>query len=98
MNALSPPPEALTDPKAVEFARIWAAHSQQHVSLRVEQWKHNPGVWGIMLSDLAHHVANAYEQEGVGTREEVLQVIVSVFLAEFAEPTDTPTGGMLQPQ
>ena len=56
MNALNPPPEALTDPKAVEFARIWAAHSQQHVSLRVDQWKHNPGVWGIMLCDLAHHV------------------------------------------
>lgn len=95
MNELAPPPEALTDPNAVEFARIWAAHRQQHVSLRVEQWKHNPGVWGIMLSDLAHHVANAYEQEGVGTREEVLQAIVTVFLAEFAEPTDEPTGTMV---
>lgn len=48
-----------------------------------------------MLSDLAHHVANAYEQEGVGTREEVLEAIVSVFLAEFAEPTDTPAGTMV---
>lgn len=45
MNELRPPPEALTDPKAVEFARIWAAHKQQHVSLRVDQWKHDPGVW-----------------------------------------------------
>ena len=98
MNALTPPPEALTDPNAVEFARIWAAHRQQHVSLRVEQWKHNPGVWGIMLSDLAQHVANAYEQQGVGTREDVLQSIVSVFLAEFAEPTDAPAGGWAGPR
>ena len=96
MNELTPPPEALTDPNAVEFARIWAAHRQQHVSLRVDQWKHNPGVWGIMLCALAHHVANAYEQEGVATREEVLQAIVSTFLAEFAEPTDAPAGGMVE--
>ena len=95
MNPLAPPPEALTDPNAVEFARIWAAHKQQHVSLRVDQWKHNPGVWGIMLCDLAQHVANAYEQGGTATREEVLQAIVSTFLAEFAEPTDAPTGGMV---
>ena len=80
MNELTPPPEALTDPNAVEFARIWAAHKQQHVSLRV----------------LVHHVANAYEREGVATRDEVLQAIVSTFLAEFAEPTDAPTGGMVE--
>ena len=93
MNELRPPPEALTDPKAVEFARLWAAHRRQHVSLRMDPWQHDPNVWGVILGDLAQQVATACEQHGAGTREDVLQAIVAAFLAEFATPAGVPHGG-----
>jgi len=60
-NELLVPPGAEEDPKAIEVARIWVAKGGQHVSLnplRVER----PTSVGIVLADLAGHVANAYEQ------------------------------------
>lgn len=89
------PPDAQTDPHAVELARIWVANQQQHVSLRTSQWNANPDIWGMMLCDLARHLANAYEADGVGTHEEILNAIVSRFLDELGYPTDEPTGGFI---
>jgi len=52
-------PEAATqDPKSCELLRVWVANKGQHVSLRAGVWK-DPAAWGIMLSDLMQHVANA---------------------------------------
>jgi hypothetical protein len=55
------PPGVKTDPKALELLRIWAAHGQQHVSISAEAWE-DPGSWGIMLVDLARHVASYYSE------------------------------------
>jgi hypothetical protein len=59
-KALEIPSTVEGDPNALEIARIWAAHGQQHVALRSGLWE-DAGNWGIMLVDLARHVANAYE-------------------------------------
>ena len=85
------PPLALEDSEGKEIARIWAAQGAQHVSLRIGQWP-DPGAWGIMLVDLAKHVANAYEQDNGTDRAKVLARIRELFDAEWKKPTDEPKG------
>jgi hypothetical protein len=90
-NELNIPPQALSDSKAVEIARIWAAGGNQVVAFRAEIWT-DPGTWGIMLVDFAKHIADAHEQMGKGTRNEVLNTIRRAFDAEWRTPTDHQTG------
>jgi Domain of unknown function (DUF5076) len=94
-NALEIPATVAGDPKATEIARIWAAHGQQHVYLRSGLWA-DAGNWGIMLVDLARHVANAYEQDGRGDYFEVLSRIRQVFEAEWDSPTDIARGKLTE--
>jgi hypothetical protein len=57
-----PVPSAVdADPECIELLRVWAAGGKQHVSLATEVWE-DPAAWGIMLVDLARHIASAYEQ------------------------------------
>ena len=90
-SALEIPPAVEGDPKATEIARIWAAHGKQHVHLRSGLWA-DAGNWGIMLVDLARHVANAYEEDGRGDYFEVLARIREIFDAEWDSPTDIARG------
>jgi hypothetical protein len=88
------PPTAASDPKAREIARIWAACGAQHVALASGLWE-DPASWGIMLVDLANHVANAYEQSAGLDRSEVLARIREGFDAEWESATDEARGGLL---
>jgi hypothetical protein len=90
-NELRIPPPALDDPEGVEIARIWAANNRQVVNLRPQIWD-DPALWGLMLVDLAKHIADAYSQLGEGTPEEILTSIRRAFDAEWDSPTDEPTG------
>ena len=85
------PPVAKSDRGATEIARVWAADGTQQVSLRPDIWD-DPFVWGMMLADLAQHVANAYEQMEGRNRDETLRRIRAGFEAELEAPTDQPTG------
>jgi hypothetical protein len=87
------PQIAKSDPKGIEIARIWAAKGQQHICLRPDLWD-DPTAWGLMLVDLARHVANAYEETGMGNRAEVLAKIKKGVEIEWNNPTDTATGKM----
>jgi hypothetical protein len=93
-NELPIPPIAASDRDSQEIARIWAAHGSQHVALATGLWE-DPAAWGIMLVDLAHHVANAYEQGAGLDRSEVLARIREGFDAEWESPTDAAQGGPL---
>jgi len=90
-KALEIPPAVESDPKAIEIARIRAAHGKQHVHLRSGLWE-DSGNWGIMLVDLARHVANAYEQDGRGDYFDVLARIREILDAEWDSPTDIARG------
>jgi len=65
-----------------------------HVSLRVSAWD-DPGTWGIMLADLARHVARAYAQDKGLDQAETLNRIHAVLAAKIKSPTDDPTGTIL---
>ena len=85
------PEAAKKDPKAIELLRIWLVGEQQHVSLRVGVWD-DPAGWGIMLADLARHVANSYQQSRGQNANEALERIKAAIDAELSSPTDSPSG------
>ena len=87
------PPTATRDSKAREIARIWAAGGGQHVSLASGLWD-DPASWGIMLVDLANHVANAYHLRAGMDRSEALTRIREGFDAEWESSTDEVQGGL----
>jgi hypothetical protein len=93
VNELDIPPQALTDVRAVEIARIWAAGGNQVVAFRPETWT-DPGTWGVMLVDFAKHIADASEQLGKGTKGEILRAIRLAFDTEWRSPTDHQSGNV----
>ncbi|MBI5544540.1 MAG: DUF5076 domain-containing protein [Deltaproteobacteria bacterium] len=70
----------------MELVRIWIVDGGQEIVLSQHLWR-DPASWGLMLADLARHVAKAYEREG-GNEEEVLARIKLAFEAEWRSPTD----------
>jgi Domain of unknown function (DUF5076) len=85
------PDAAKKDPQSVELLRIWMASGGQHVSLRVGVWS-DPAGWGIMLADLAKHVANSYQEDEGLDRLSTLRRIKAAMDAELASQTDEPSG------
>ena len=67
----------------------------QHVSLATGLWS-DPAAWGIMLVDLARHVALAYQQTQGLQSEDVLDRIKAGFDAEWNNATDKPCGGIIE--
>jgi hypothetical protein len=82
------PPAALKDAKSRELVRVWAASGKQHVSLATGLWD-DPATWGIMLVDVARHLARAYEQTRGMDRDKALARIREGMDAEWSEDTDT---------
>jgi len=91
---LSVPPAAKSDPQARELARVWAAGGEQHVVLRADAWGKDAAAWGIMLVDLARHVARAHHQMYGHSEDQSLARIRELWNAEWTHPTDTPRGGV----
>jgi len=85
---LAPPPAARHSTKAQEIARIWAVDGSMQVVMEADLWQ-DPATWGIMLSDLAGHVANIYAKQG-HDRERTLARVWAGLDAERSHPTDEP--------
>ena len=94
LRELPIPPDVENDPKALELMRVWAAHGKQHVSLATNLWD-DPRCWGIMLVDLAKHIALAYELSSGKDSTGVLGRIREGFDAEWMTATDKPSGNLL---
>jgi hypothetical protein len=88
------PQAAIDDSNAVELLRVWAAEGSQHVSLATGIWN-DPANWGIMLVDLAKHIARAYQQETGSPYAKSLHRIKDGIDAEWHTPTDEPEGQIL---
>jgi hypothetical protein len=85
------PPLAANNQAAAELIRVWSAQGKQRVSIATNVWK-DPAAWGIMLVDLAKHIANSYEQTQNMGSESALARIREGFDAEWGFPTDRPSG------
>jgi Domain of unknown function (DUF5076) len=66
-------------------------------NLRPETWE-DASSWGIVLADVARHVANAVKElEGLDSAATV-ERIKAVFNSELQDPTDEPTGRFDSPR
>jgi hypothetical protein len=90
-DQLAIPDPAHADKRSFELLRVWVADQDQHISLRVGVWE-DPSHWGIVLADLAGHIANTFEKAGGLTHLQALKSIQLAFNAELAEPTGEPSG------
>ncbi len=92
-NQLPVPPSARSDRNAREVLRAWAAHGGLHCSLNVDSWADEERtVWGIILTDVVRHVANALREAKGWDQAETVQEIRRVFNAELDKPTSDPSG------
>jgi hypothetical protein len=69
------------------LVRVWAASGKQHLALATGLWD-DPAVWGMMLVDLARHIARAYEQSKGLDGDEVLARIREGMDAEWSVDSD----------
>lgn len=91
-RSLSIPPAAQRDKASFEVMRVWIAEQGQHVSIQSGAWD-DPFAWGIVLADLARHVANAHQMQNLKIdREAFLERLLEGFHAEIENPTDEPEG------
>jgi Domain of unknown function (DUF5076) len=76
------PGPAAENKDAREILRIWGAGGKQRISIDTEG-EGGPAGWGIVLVDLARHVAVAYEQSGEMKGTEVLDRIKRAYEAKW---------------
>ncbi len=74
---------------------MWIAEQGQHVSIRSGAWA-DPFAWGIVLADLARHVAHAHELQNEAESDAFLKRLLEGFQAEIDNPTDEPEGEVTQ--
>jgi|SRR6185312_545247 hypothetical protein len=91
-DELVPPPAAAEDTMSFEIARVWVANGAQRVRLRTDVWP-DPAAWGIVLAELARHVALAYHQREDHPVEDVLERVLAGFQSELEAPTEPQDGG-----
>ena len=95
-KVLTIPEEAQKDKASFEVLRVWIANQAQHVSIRSGAWE-DPFAWGIVLADLARHVALDHQLQNEGTDPEAfLNRLLEGFEAEIENPTDEPEGEVTQ--
>lgn len=93
LNELPIPPDARSDKRAMEMVRAWVAHEGLHCSLNVvTKGDEEELFWGILLTDIARHVAHALHGAKGWDKKETIQEIRRVFNAELDEPTAEPSG------
>src|SRR5688572_22160669 len=85
------PPIAAGSNTSKEILRAWVADNSLHCSLVPTAWD-DPSAWGIVLADVAKHVANAVHEERGISVEDTLDSIKHMFNAEMLNPTDEPKG------
>ena len=85
VHELPAPPEAIRD-GGQEVLRAFIVEGDLHVSLT--NAFERPAVWGVLLVDIARHVARMYSQEGTALRDQALDEIYRTLQAEWSIPDD----------
>jgi hypothetical protein len=93
-DALPIPAAASRDPRSLEVLRVWIANGDQHVALAFGMWE-DPAAWGLLLADLARHIAEAHAQHDEQIDpEDFLEQLRSGMEAELDGPTDDIDGAI----
>ena len=91
LDELPIPDATRFDSHSREIARVWVAGGKQWTSLASGIWD-DPAAWGIMLVDLARHIADSYDRDEGRSSSDVLARIKEGFDVEWEHPTDKPKG------
>jgi hypothetical protein len=91
-DALQIPPSAL-EQGGVEVLRAAIVDGSLHVSLR--RAFDDPEAWGMLIADIARHVARIYAQESAMSEDDVLERVRAIFEAEMEAPSDPGTTSAL---
>lgn len=86
---LAVPPTVAADASTSEILRVWTSDKGEQVTLRVDLFA--PAAWGLVLVDVAKHVAHAYARRGGMTANQAFSEVLSGFIAEIGQATDDPT-------
>jgi len=93
-DSLPIPAAASRDPRSLEVLRVWIANGEQHVALAFGMWE-EPAAWGLLLADLARHIAEAHaQQDDAVDAEDFLEQIRNGFEAELDAPNEDITGSI----
>ena len=93
-DALPIPAAASRDPRSLEVLRVWIANGEQHVALAFGMWE-DPAAWGLLLADLARHIAEAHAQHDKEIDpEDFLERLRGGMEAELDGPTDDIDGSV----
>jgi len=80
------------------MVRTWIANGDLFVVLNIGFWEQQQrniderDAWGILMADMARHVANAHETEYGRDPRETLQLIREAFEREILKPTSSHSG------
>ena len=94
---LAIPPAAARDEDCGEVLRAWIVNQGLHVSLTPSAFGPDAGVWGLLLVDIARHVARALHAETGADQDATLAAIRAMFDAEWNDATDTGATAAVQP-
>ena len=90
------PAAAQRDKASFEVMRVFIAEQGQHVSIQSGAWE-DPFAWGIVLADLARHIALAHQMQNTKVDPDAfLERLLEGFQAEIDNPTDEPEGEITQ--
>lgn len=93
-DALPIPAAASRDPRSLEILRVWVANGEQHVALSFGMWE-DPSSWGVLLADLARHIAEAHaQQDDQVDAEDFLEQLRAGMEAELDGPEDEISGSV----
>ena len=91
-DSLPIPAAASRDPRSLEVLRVWIAGGEQHVALAFGMWE-DAAAWGLLLADLARHIAEAHaQQDDAVSAEDFLDDIRAGFESEMDAPSDEVSG------
>ncbi len=83
------PPDVIGRGDATEVLRAFVLDGG--LSIAFTRAFDEPGMWGLLLVDIARHAARAYARDGACSEQEALSRILDMFEAEIARPTDMGT-------
>lgn len=87
-DEIAAPAAAASDPRSFELMRLWIAADSPRVALRVGVWD-DPAAWGLMLAEVARHVAAAYAQSAGHDPADALERLLAGFRTELTGSVQT---------
>jgi hypothetical protein len=84
-------PAAPEGAQAVELLRAWVVGQELHCSLAADAFP-DAETWGVVLADLARHLARALKDREGTDEEATLRAVRAAFEAELLAPGESPEG------